>query len=169
MCASTTKDNFAATLFVILRPTWLKAPTWQTLPSSGKKICFFQQKHVRIRIGVKVQMVLSREARELSVFRVSGRYTKCVQQSLQKSIRTLAYRIAFIAEFRETISCGCVESRRPPVMTQNQRTAYFGWHIEKPGRSFRKLTQQKDVSYSSTHVNAEESRHGVSVGLERKK
>jgi len=97
-------------------------------------------------------MVLSREARELSVFRISGRYTKCVQQSLQKSIRTLAYRIALIAELRETISCGCVERRRRPVMTQNQRTAYFEWHIEKPGRSFRKLTRQKVVSYSSTHV-----------------
>jgi hypothetical protein len=58
MCAaSSTKDNIATTIFVILRPSDL----WQLL-GKLQKDNFFQQKHVRIRISVKVQMVLSLEA-----------------------------------------------------------------------------------------------------------
>jgi hypothetical protein len=78
--------------------------TYLTNPTFFIKNNFFQHKQFWIRISVKVQMVLLREAREPSVFRISGQNTKCVQQSLQKRIRTLANRIALIAGLRETVS-----------------------------------------------------------------
>lgn len=89
MHASTTKDNFATTLFVYIT-VYVTYGTYLTNPTFFGQDNLFQQKHVRIRINVKVQIVLLRETRELSVFRISGRYTKCVHQGLQKSSRTLA-------------------------------------------------------------------------------